>query len=152
MLVVPTGSRPFLFLVRLVMAALAAIVGLTAMAGLTGATASAWAGAGIAAVAAATWAARSRTLTGAATETPTSIRWLFTVGAALVLAQLAVLTPFIVDANASVWPASAWRPWRSRHACVSAYWVAARMADEVPDLYREALTFTHAVAALLLAL
>jgi hypothetical protein len=59
----------------------------------------------------------------------------FIAGAAALLGQLIVLTAFIIDPNVAAWRAGAPRPWQSGHSCVSCYWVAAKRAPSVPDLY-----------------
>ena len=134
----PSGSRPFALAVWVTVAVLAGMTAFTASAGLVDTMPLAWAAAA-AGAAASVWGLRRPAVdTILAAASPGSQRW-FMAGAAAVVGQLLILSMFIVDPNVAVWPDSAWRPWQSRHSCVSAYWVAARAAAEAPDLYREAV-------------
>ena len=64
---------------------------------------------------------------------------MFAVGALAVGAQLAWLTPFIIDPSRTSWrPGPLW-PMPSTHSCVSSYWIAGTMVMHVPDIYAETL-------------
>src|SRR6188472_3236541 len=131
--------RAFTAAVRLTVAVLAGIVAFTAVTGL----ADRMAGGGGAAVCAASmafsWLGRSVAMTAAMAAATTASRRLFVAGAILLVVQLIALTAFIVNPNLGVWAATPWRPWPSIHSCVSSYWVAARMAPLVPNLYAESV-------------
>ena len=131
-----TGARPFVVAVRLTAAAIAALVGFTAAAGVVDSMPLAWT-AGLAAAAAMVVWLRRRVPAGTLTTVPAWARRAFVVGALLLVPQLLLLSVFIVDANSGTWPAHLWRPWRSEHSCVSAYWVAAQRVTRVPNLYAE---------------
>jgi len=130
------ATRPFVVAVWFTAITIAAIVGFTAAAGLVDSMPLAWTAGLAAAAGTAAWLRRA-VPTGALAAVPGWARRAFLVGALLLVPQLLLLSAFIVDANASVWPASLWRPWQSRHSCVSAYWVAAQRVTRVPDLYAE---------------
>ncbi|MEO5819326.1 MAG: glycosyltransferase family 87 protein [Vicinamibacteraceae bacterium] len=132
-----TGDRLFTGCVWLTTATLAGIVGFTAATGLVDRMGQGWAGALVAAGLVNSWLSRVPAFWAViAAASPAARRW-FTVGALVLLPQLVLLTIFIVDANASAWRSSVWRPWQSRHSCVSAYWVAAQRVNDVPNLYAE---------------
>jgi alpha-1,2-mannosyltransferase len=131
-----TGARPFAVAVRLTAAALAAIVGFTAAAGVVDSMPLAWAGALAAAATMVVWLRRS-VPAATLTAVPAWARRAFVMGALLLVPQLLLVSVFIIDANSSTWTASLWRPWRSQHSCVSAYWVAAQRVTHVPDLFAE---------------
>ena len=131
--------RAFTVAVRLTVAVLAGIVAFTAVTGLVdrmagGVGAAVWAG-GMAYW----WLGRSPAMTAALAEATTASRRLFVAGAILLVVQVLALTFFIVNPNLGVWAATPWRPWPSIHSCVSSYWVAARMAPLVPNLYAESV-------------
>ena len=69
---------------------------------------------------------------------PRVFRLAFSTGAIVMLAQLAVLSAFIVNPNLGVWAATPWRPWHSAHSCVSSYWLAATQATAT-NIYDDAL-------------
>ena len=130
------GARPFDVAVRLTAAAIAAIVGFTAAAGVVDSMPLAWTASLAAAAAMVAWLRRP-VPAGTLTAVPVWARRAFVVGALLLVPQLLLVSVFIVDANSSAWTASPGRPWRSEHSCVSAYWVAAQNVTRVPDLYAE---------------
>jgi hypothetical protein len=135
----PTGARAYVLAVRLTIAVLAGIVGFTALTGVVDRLALGWAAA-LAAAGMAVWSiGRLFPVRAAIAEATPVSRRLFIAGAGAVLGQLLVLTVFIIDPNVAVWPDTVWRPWQSRHSCVSAYWTAAVRAEEVPDLYLESV-------------
>jgi alpha-1,2-mannosyltransferase len=72
-------------------------------------------------------------------QPPAGVRALFVVGVFAVAAQLAWLTPFIIDPNRSTWTSSVLGPFPSIHSCVSSYWVAGNAVRTTPDVYDEAL-------------
>ena len=88
---------------------------------------------------AAVYAWRQPAVAAALAAAPRPARIAFGVGALALLPQLALLSVFIVDPTAGVWPANVWRPIQSQHSCVSAYWVASRAATRVPNLYVESV-------------
>jgi hypothetical protein len=130
------GARPFDVAVRLTATAIAAIVGFTAAAGVVDSMALAWTASLAAAAGMVVWLRRA-VPAGTLTAVPAWARRAFVVGALLLVPQLVLVTVFIVDAHAGAWSANLWRPWRSEHSCVSAYWVAAQRVASVPDLYAE---------------
>ena len=91
--------------------------------------------------AAATVAALARRPSFAAlvARTPAWPRALFVAGALAVGAQLAWLTPFIIDPSRSSWRPGPLGPMPSTHSCVSSYWIAGTMVIHVPDIYAETL-------------
>jgi alpha-1,2-mannosyltransferase len=54
-------------------------------------------------------------------------------------AQLAWLTPFIIDPNRTSWRPGPLGPMPSTHSCASSYWVAGAMVLRVPDVYAETI-------------
>jgi alpha-1,2-mannosyltransferase len=127
--------RPFPLLVLATVAITAGIIAFTAGAGGGDSMILAWIAAGVAAV----YAWRQPAVAAAMAAAPRPARIAFGVGALALLPQLALLSVFIVDPKAGVWPAYVWRPIASQHSCVSAYWVAARAATRVPNLYVESV-------------
>jgi hypothetical protein len=133
----PAGAILFALAVYLTVALLAGIVAFTATAGVIDSMPVAWIVA-LAAAGAAGWrSATHQPFVANLSSVPRPFRVAFVTGAALCLVQLAPLTAFIIDPNVAAWPAGPWRPWQSRHSCVSCYWVAAEKATVVPDLYFE---------------
>lgn len=130
------GARPFVVVVWLTATALAALVGFMAAAGVVDSMPLAWM-AGLAAAAGMVVWLRRPVPARMLDRVPAWARRAFIVGALLLVPQLLLVSVFIVDANSSAWTASLWRPWRSEHSCVSAYWVAAQRVTRVPDLYAE---------------
>jgi hypothetical protein len=130
------GASPFVVAVWLTAATIAGIVGFTAAAGIVDSMPLAWT-AGLAAAAGMVAWLRRAVPASTLALVPAWARRAFLVGALLLVPQLLLVTVFIIDANSSVWRASLWRPWQSRHSCVSAYWVAAQRVTRVPDLYAE---------------
>ena len=121
------------------MLAVLGIVAFTATAGVVDSMPQAWGAALIAVGIAIAWGSRVPALSAAVARAPRAARIAFIAGALALLPQLFVLTVFIIDANAGVWPAGVVRPWQSRHSCVSAYWVAAQAVTRVPNLYVESV-------------
>ncbi len=132
-------SRLFALVLYFAAGALAAIVAFTASAGLVDSMPLAAGLALVAAGATIAWVGRRPGLHGMLGAVPRAFRVLFAVGALLLVVQLAALTHFVIDPGADQWLAGVWRPWRSAHSCVSAYWVAAREAPRVDDLSVEAV-------------
>jgi alpha-1,2-mannosyltransferase len=128
------GSRLFALAVFATIAGLSGFVAFMAAAGLVDSLPVATLAAITAASAASWWATRSA-FAAQLVDVPRAFRFAFATGAVVVLAQLAVLGTFIIDPTSATWPAQLLRPWQSAHSCVSAYWVAARQARAVPDLY-----------------
>ena len=123
--------------VSLTIALVAGIVAFTASAGVIDSMPVAWIAA-LAAAGAAGWrSATHRPFLASLSSVPRPFRVAFVAGAVLCAAQLAPLTAFIIDPNVATWRADPWRPWQSRHSCVSCYWVAAEKATTAPDLYFE---------------
>ena len=131
--------RPFPIVVLAAAAAVAGIVGFTASAGVRDdmVIASIVAAAASAIVVAAL--VRRPGFAALVDRAPVLPRTLFVVGVLAVAAQLAWLTPFIVDPGRAAWRASPLAPMPSVHSCVSSYWVAAQRVTEVPNVYAEVL-------------
>jgi alpha-1,2-mannosyltransferase len=135
--------RPFPLTVLAAAAACAGVVGLTASAGVRDdmvvASVVASVVALLAAAATAVTLARRPGFAAAVDSAPLIARILFVVGSLAVGAQLAWLTPFIIDPNRSTWTSSVLGPFPSIHSCVSSYWVAGNAVRTTPDVYDEAL-------------
>ncbi len=117
----------------------AGIVGFTAVAGFTDARAALWVGGFVAAAAAIGWTASRPGLDARLAAVPRPFQLAFVAGAAVMLVQLLVLAPFMVDPYVRTWRDGPLRPMAAAHSCVSAYWVAAEKATSVPDLYLESV-------------
>jgi len=131
--------RPFPIAVLAAAGACAGVVGFTASAGIRDDMAIASVVAIIAAAAIVTALARRRGFLQVVDGAPALARALFIVGSLAVAAQLAWLTPFIIDPNGSTWSPSALAPLPPTHSCLSAYWVAGSVVRTTPDVYDEKL-------------
>ncbi|MBI1797406.1 MAG: DUF2029 domain-containing protein [Candidatus Eisenbacteria bacterium] len=67
------------------------------------------------------------------------LRIVAAVAAIAALVQLARLTVFMVDPSRPGWSSVPSSDWEVRHSCLSAYFVAARAADHVPNVYADSL-------------
>ena len=135
----PGTTGPFTLGVSLVAATLAALIAFTAVAGIVDSMPLASLGALVAALGTAVVCRRHPAVASVVARAPRPARIAFLAGSVALLPQLLLLSAFIVDPNTSVWRASVWRPWQSRHSCVSAYWVAAQKVTQVPNLYVESV-------------
>lgn len=115
---------------------LAAIVAFTAVSGFADSALAAWT-AGLAAAGTLAAVMSRRDPVPALAKVPRPFQVAFVVGAVAALTQLIVVTAFIVDPYRDRWRGGVLRPWGAVHSCVSAYWVAAKKATSVPDLYVE---------------
>ena len=61
------------------------------------------------------------------------------VTAVLAIVQLARLAVFMVDPSQVGYSMFPWSRWELRHSCLTAYYVAANVVEEVPDVYAESL-------------
>jgi hypothetical protein len=128
--------RPFTLFVLATAAVVAGIVAFTASAGVRDDMAIA---AIVAAVATAAALARRAGFAAAVDGAPPLARALFVAGTLAVLAQLAWLTPFIIDPNRSTWAPSALAPMPPTHSCASSYWVACSVVQTRPDVYDDSI-------------
>jgi alpha-1,2-mannosyltransferase len=134
---VPAGLFP-----RAVLAAaagLAGVVGFTAGAGIHDDRAIATVVAIVGAAATALAIARRPGFSAAVAGAPPLARALFVAGCVAVGAQLAWLTPFVIDPARATWRSSPLGPMASAHSCLSSYWVAGQVVRQTPDVYDERL-------------
>jgi hypothetical protein len=127
--------RPFPLVVLAAAGTCAGVVGFTASAGIRDDMAVASVVAVVAAAATVTALARRPGFLPVVDGAPARARALFVVGSLAVAAQLAWLTPFIIDPNGSTWTPSALSPMPPTHSCGSAYWIAGRVVKTRPDVY-----------------
>ena len=132
--------RWFAIAISTTVSVLAAIVGFTASAGLTGSIVVA-AVVGVISAGVAGIALRRLRWSPAASITaaavPPKVRGLFAIGAALLIGQLLLAAAFIIDPNLARWNSAPWTPQRSNHSCVSSYWVACDRVRSARDIYAE---------------
>jgi hypothetical protein len=131
--------RLFSIVVLTAAAGCAGVVGFTASAGVHDDMRVASIVALLAAAATAWMLARRPGFAPAVAQPPAIARTLFVLGALAAGAQLAWLTPFIIDVNRATWTSSPLGPMASVHSCVSAYWVAGGAVDRTPEIYDEVL-------------
>ena len=134
-----TLLRPFPLFVLAAVAAAAGVIGFTASAGVRNDMAVASVVAAIAAAGVVAALVRRPGFAALVARPPTSARLAFVVGGLAVGAQLAWLTPFIIDPTRATWTPSPLAPMPSVHSCVSAYWVACSRVLQVPDVYEKTL-------------
>ena len=131
--------RPFPLFVLAAAAAISGVVGFTASAGIRDDMTIASLVAALAAAGATAALARRPGFAALVDRPPALPRALFVVGSLAVAAQLAWLTPFIIDPNRSTWTPSALSPMPPTHSCGSAYWVAGSVVKTSPDVYDDTL-------------
>lgn len=133
----PAGSGLFAWAVHLAVALLAGLIAFPAAA----AFAAGWfvpaVVAAIVAPAAAVLLLRGRQR--ALASTPVTFQALFVLGTLAAGAVLIRLTVFVVVPTAAGWSMSPGNRFMVQHSCVSAYYVAARVVTQVPDVYDDLL-------------
>ena len=133
------AGSPFAWFVLAAAGACAGVVALTASAGIRDHMGLAAIAALVAAGSTIAWLGRRPGFATVAAQPPAGVRAVFVAGVLAVAAQLAWLTPFIIDPNRSTWASGPLGPFPSIHSCVSSYWVAGNVVRTTPDVYDEAL-------------
>jgi hypothetical protein len=107
--------------------------------GLTGSQAAAFVIAG-AATGLIAWRTQSRPIVPLdSTACPRGLKIISAVATVVALVQLARLAVFMVNPSQPRYSTVPSSGWEVQHSCVSAYFVAARAADKVPDIYTDSL-------------
>jgi hypothetical protein len=132
-------SSPFALFVLAAAGACAGVVAFTASAGIRDHMGLAAIVALVAAGSTIAWLGRRPGFATVVAQPPAGVRAVFVVGVLAVAAQLAWLTPFIIDPTRSTWASGPLGPFPSIHSCVSSYWVAGNVVRTTPDVYDEAL-------------
>ena len=134
-----TADAPLRAVVALSLALAAGIIALAAAAGLTGSIPAAIAIAFLAA--AVTGAVLWRHPVIALERAACSRALLIVSGLATIVAlvQVARLTVFMLSTAQVGYSSIPWSAWETQHSCMSAYFVAARSADDAPNLYDDSL-------------
>jgi hypothetical protein len=133
------AKSPFAWFVLAAAGACAGVVAFTASAGIRDHMGLAAIVALVAAGSTIAWLGRRPGVAAVVAQPPAGVRVVFVAGVLAVAAQLAWLTPFIIDPTRSTWASGPLGPFPSIHSCVSSYWVAGNVVRTTPDVYDEAL-------------